>query len=140
MKKYFFSIIAIIGLLFTSCKEEKKAPEKRTQMQEVMAVHDEVMPKMSTIGTLISTLKPKIDTTATGMQYEAAVKDLQNANTAMMDWMHGFGNSFDSDEILDGKKLTPEKQALLDIEEEKVNEVANLMNTSIANAEALLKP
>ena len=139
MKKYFTILIAIATYTFTSCKEEKKTTETLTQMEQVMAVHDEVMPKMGTIGKLIGKVKPKVDKTETGMQYEKALKDLQEANASMMDWMQGFGDKFDSDEILDGKELTPEKQQLLDIEEEKVNKVANLMNTSIANAEALLK-
>ena len=104
-----------------------------------MAVHDEVMPKMGAISKLISTLKPMVDSTETGMKYEKAVQDLQKANKSMMDWMQGFGSKFDSDEILNGKELTPEKQDALDTEEVKVKEVADLMNTSIANAEALLK-
>ncbi|WP_291864927.1 hypothetical protein [Maribacter sp.] len=139
MKKYTPILIALIALIYTSCKEEKKVPQEPTQMQQVMAIHDEVMPKMGTIGKLVSTLKPMIDSTETGAQYDIAMKDLQKANKSMMEWMQDFGSKFDSDEIINGKKLTPEKQVLLDIEEAKVKEVANLMNTSIANAEALLK-
>ena len=104
-----------------------------------MAVHDDVMPKMGTVGKLASTLKPMVDSTETGMQYEKAMKDLQKANKSMMEWMQGFGSKFDSDEILNGKELTPEKQNLLNTEEVKVKEVADLINSSIANAEALLK-
>lgn len=139
MKKYIFTLLTICVFTIISCKEEKKAPVEPTQMQQVMAVHDEVMPKMGAIGKLIGTLKPMIDSTETGMKYEKAVQDLQNANKSMMDWMQGFGSNFDSDEILDGKKLTPEKQELLNKEEEKVKEVAELINSSITNAEALLK-
>lgn len=139
MKKYFLILLTISAFTFTSCKEEKKAPEGPTQMQQVMAVHDEVMPKMGTIGKLVSTLKPMVDSTETGMQYGKAMKDLQNANTSMMEWMQGFGSNFDSDEILNGKELTPEKQNLLNTQEVKVEKVAELINSSIANAEALLK-
>jgi len=32
----------------------------------------------------------------------------------IMDWMHGFGSRFDSDEILNGKELTEQKQIWLD--------------------------
>ncbi|WP_298489231.1 hypothetical protein [uncultured Maribacter sp.] len=139
MKKYILVLIAIATYTLTSCKEEKKAAAQPTQMQQVMAIHDEVMPKMGELGKLVSTLKPMIDSTETGMQYEKAMIDLQNANKSMMDWMQGFGSKFDSDEILNGKELTAEKQNLLNEEEESVKEVANLIHTSIANAEALLK-
>ncbi|WP_396591433.1 hypothetical protein [Allomuricauda sp. R78024] len=130
----------LIALLFfaTACKQEKKAPEGPTQMQQVMAVHDEVMPKMGTLGKLVGELKSKVDTTETGRQYEAAMKDLQVANTAMMDWMMAFGNRFDSDEILDGKELSEEKQRWLDEEETKVNALKEQINSSIKKAEALL--
>ena len=32
----------------------------------------------------------------------------------MMDWIQGFGSRFDSDEILNGKELTEQKQIWLD--------------------------
>jgi hypothetical protein len=56
----------------------------------------------------------------------------------MMDWMQGIGKRFDADEIMKGKALTEEKQKWLDEEEEKVNAVKEKINSSIANAEALL--
>ena len=67
------------------------------------------------------------------------MEDLQDAHKTMMEWMKGFGEHFDSDEILNGKELSPEKQIQLDKEEEKVKIVKEKITTSIANAEALLK-
>lgn len=127
-------------LLFSlSCKQEKKAEEGPTQMEEVMMVHDEVMPKMGTISKLVAELKAKVDTTSTGMEYETAMKDLQNSNKLMMDWMMGFGDRFDSDEILNGKELTAQKLEWLDEEQEKVNALKEEINSSIERAEKLLK-
>lgn len=132
-------LLAFVFLLFNlACKEEKKTPEGPTQMEQVMAIHDEVMPKMGKLGKLVGQLKSKVDTTEVGQQYEAAMKDLQEANTAMMDWMRDFGGRFDSDEILNGKELTEEKQQWLDEEEEKVKIVKEKINGSIERAEALL--
>jgi len=131
----FFSATLLLSI---SCKEEKKEAEKSTQMEQVMAIHDEVMPKMGKIGRLVGKLKSKVDTTATGMEYGKAMKDLQDANTSMMDWMQAFGSRFDSGEIMEGKKLSPEKQEWLDEEEEKVKMVKEKINSSITNAEALL--
>jgi len=138
MKKLFSILICTVLLLSFSCKEEKKAPDGSTQMKKVMAIHDEVMPKMGTIGKLVGELKPKVDSTETGKQYEVAMKELQAANTAMMDWMKEFGDRFDHEEILEGKELSAEKQQWLDEEEEKVKVVKEKINGSIARAEALL--
>ncbi|MEO9512405.1 MAG: hypothetical protein ABJN84_02785 [Flavobacteriaceae bacterium] len=107
-------------------------------MEQVMAIHDEVMPKMGTLGKLVGELKRKIDTTERGQQYEGAMKDLQAANKSMMDWMMGFGDRFDSDEILDGKELTEEKQKWLNEEEVKVKALRDHINSSIEEAEELL--
>ena len=107
-------------------------------MKKVMAIHDEVMPKMSTIGKLVGEIKPKVDSTEMGQNYEVAMKDLQEANRAMMDWMKDFGDRFDHEEILEGKELSEEKQQWLDEEEEKVKVVKDKINGSIELAQALL--
>lgn len=133
-----FTLIVIL-VLSLSCKQTKKVDDDPTQMEEVMMVHDEVMPKMGKLSKLVAELKTKVDTTATGKKYETAMKDLQDANKSMMDWMMGFGERFDSDEILEGKALSPEKQVWLNEEEEKVKTLKEQINTSIDNAEVLLK-
>lgn len=121
-----------------SCKEEKKE-EGMTQMQEVMAIHDEVMPKMGEIGRLVGQLKPMVDSLGTDSPEGKAMRNLQDANKAMMDWMQGIGERFDADEIMKGKELTEEKQQWLNEEEEKVKVVKDKINTSIENAKVLLK-
>ena len=130
-------ILLLMVLLTFSCKQEKKT-EGPSQMEQVMAVHDEVMPKMGAIGKLVGELNEKVDSTETGLKYQAAKRDLQAAHKSMMDWMQGFGDRFDSDEILNGKELTAEKQQWLKEEEEKVNKLKEQINTSIENAEKLL--
>ena len=139
MKKI-LSILAVIAVFAnTSCKEEKKEDSKaNSQMERVMAIHDEVMPKMGSMGKMVGELSAKEDSTELGMQYANAKKGLQDAHKAMMDWMQGFGNRFDADEILNGKALTEQKQTWLDEEEEKVKSLREQINTSIANAEKLL--
>ncbi len=132
-------IVLLSFFLFASCKEQKKTPEGPSKMETVMAIHDEVMPKMGKLGKLVGELKSKVDTTEVGKQYEAAMKDLQDANSSMMDWMMNFGDRFDSDEILEGKELTDEKKQWLDEEEVKVKALQEQINSSIEKAEALLK-
>ena len=139
MKKKVILYFTILAISFTSCKQEKKEDAQPTQMEQVMAIHDEVMPKMSTINSLIEKLNDKVDTTEIGIKYEKAKADLQAANKTMMDWMVGFGDRFDTDEIMKGKALTDEKQKWLDEEEVKIKELQNQINRSIKNAEALLE-
>lgn len=128
----------IFSLLFLACKEDKKVSNKHTQMNEVMAVHDELMPKMGKIGRLVGELTKLEDSTETGQLYNKAKVDLQEANKAMMDWMKELGNRFDYEEILKGKKLTEQKQEWLREEEEKVKELKVKINGSIERAEKLL--
>ncbi len=141
MKKLFGILATILLIGNISCKGEKKGDTEAAneQMDKVMAIHDEVMPKMSVMGQLVGELSSKEDSTEIGMQYKEARKGLQDAHQAMMDWMQGFGNRFDSDEILNGKALTDQKQIWLNEEEEKVKALREQIYTSIANAEKLLK-
>lgn len=132
------SIILSLFILFVSCKSEPKKDESPSQMEEVMAVHDEVMPKMGTISNLIADLKPKVDSTEVGKEYLKAIRDLQGAHKSMMNWMKGFGERFDYEEIMNGKELNAEKQGWLQEEGIKVNELREEINTSIANAERVL--
>ncbi len=125
-------------LILVSCKPDPKKDKELSQMEEVMAVHDEVMPKMGTISNLIADLKPKVDSTEVGKENLKAIRDLQGAHKSMMKWMQDFGKRFDYEEIMNGKELNAEKQGWLNEEEIKVNELREKINTSIANAERVL--
>ncbi|WP_339625485.1 hypothetical protein [uncultured Maribacter sp.] len=138
MKKL-FTLLTIVSLLSAnSCKESKKA-EEPTRMEQVMDIHDEVMPKMGTLGKLVGQLKPMADSLGPESIEAKVMKDLQEANKSMMDWMQGFGNRFDSEEIMSGKELSVEKKKWLKEEEEKVKKVKENINASIERAEEILK-
>ena len=141
MKKNIALLASSILIFAFSCKEGNKTDgaEESNKMKEVMAIHDEVMPKMGTVGKLVSMLKTKVDTTAQGQEYQKAIRDLQAANESMMEWMQDFGTNFDSEEIMNGKVLTEEKQRLLIEEENEIKAVKEKIETSISTAEALLK-
>ena len=141
MKSNVLAVVITASFCFFSCKEHSKSTEIKqgsSKMEQVMAIHDEVMPKMSTIGKLVAELKPQVDTTEQGIRYENAMKELQDSHRAMMDWMQGFGQRFDSDEILNGKELSAEKKVWLLEEEVKVKTLREQINSSIENAENLL--
>ncbi len=134
-RKFLPALILAGALLLGACGGEKEAP---TRMEQVVAIHDSVMPEMNTISRLVGRLKPLADSTESGQPYRKAMEDLQEAHTAMMDWMKGFGNRFDHAEIMEGKELSPEKQEWLKEEEVKVKEMADKVNRSIARARDLL--
>jgi hypothetical protein len=125
-------------MVLLSCKTETKKDKIHSKMEEVMGVHDEVMPKMGTISKLIADLKPKVDSTEVGKENLKAIRDLQDAHKSMMDWMRDFGERFEYEEIMKGKALSEEKKVWLMEEEIKVNELREKINTSIANAERVL--
>ncbi|MGB5356728.1 MAG: hypothetical protein WBN11_08535 [Eudoraea sp.] len=138
IRSKFFLFILFLTFI-SACKDSPQKSDTPSQMKEVMAIHDEVMPKMGDISKLVATLKSKVDTTESGKEYEKAMIDLQNAHKEMMDWMRGFGDRFNSDEILNDAALSPEKLKWLEEEEQKIKKVKEDINSSIKNAEKLLE-
>lgn len=133
-------VAMLIIFTVTSCKNENKtSTNEKSQMQEVLAVHDEVMPKMGTIGNLITRIDERIKVTDSTEALLNASQDLKYSHRAMMEWMKTFGERFDSDEILKGKALSDEKQKHLDEEEIKVKALRDKINSSIKNAQELLE-
>jgi len=137
-------LLSLITSLAVSCKGEPSKLNTETKainpytMEGVMAVHDEVMPKMGQIAKLSSALKPLADASPEGPEAKA-LEDLKVAHEAMMTWMKEIGDTFTHEEIMKGAALSDEKKEALRIEADKIAEVKDLMLKSIANAEALLK-
>ncbi len=142
MKSSLLYPVFIIALACLSCNKHAKEEQKfDTLMQEVIDVHDEVMPKMGEISTLIKYLDPKIDTTATGKSYQKAQQDLKDSYDFMMKWMSDFSDTFPhegEDDTMTSKKFASQMKLLRE-EEVKVNKLRDQINSSIENAKKLLK-
>jgi hypothetical protein len=136
-KRPIYLILIILMSSFGSCRDQMKEGKADT-MQEVMAIHDEVMPEMGTISRLVGDLKPKVDSTEAGKSYDKAMKDLQESHKAMMDWMQNFGMRFEPDEIMNGRKLSAEKQQWLSEELSSVKALRDKVHMSIENARKVL--
>ncbi|GAA4276258.1 hypothetical protein GCM10022259_09820 [Aquimarina mytili] len=110
-------------------------------MQEVIDVHDEVMPKMGEVSTLIKYLDPKIDTTQIGQSHAKAQQDLKDSYDFMMKWMSDFSDKFPHES--EDNKMSPEKLSsqmkLLEEERIEVNKLRDKINSSISNAKKLLE-
>ena len=123
--KHFIPFVLFVTILFGSCKEKSEKPsDGQDRMQAVIAVHDEVMPKMNEIGKLVAQLKPLADSTENGRPYRIA--------------MRGFGDHFNYEEIQEGKALSPEKQELLETEMTKVRAMREQVLGSLERARELL--
>ncbi|WP_109300366.1 hypothetical protein [Aquimarina sp. AU474] len=136
----FYAIIATM-LFFISCNQlSKEEQEFDALMQQVIDVHDEVMPKMGEMSNLIKELEPKIDTTTNGQTYSKAQQDVKDAYDYMMTWMSNFSDTFphDVDNEMSKEKLSSQMK-LLKEEDIKVKKLKDQINASIKNAKALLE-
>ncbi len=99
---------------------------------QVMDVHDEVMPRMGDLMKLKRELQEKIATTPDMVvekkaQLEKVISNLDSANTAMMNWMHEFNPLPDS---VDQEKA----REYLESEIERIRKVKSLVTETIEKA------
>jgi len=113
MKKCFFVFLLFLGLLSAIAQET-------SEMQQVMKTHDNVMDKMPELVRLINSLQTAAQNSDDKAKYELAIEDLKASNVSMQNWMIGFGERFDADEMMKGKELTPQKQEWLKEEQVKI--------------------
>lgn len=143
MKKFTKTTLLGVLILLAACANplaEKQAVynQKKTA---VIAVHDEVMPKMKDINSLIKQLEPKVDTTTVGKQHQKAIEDLQYSYDYMMRWMKEFGQKFDLTADVkkwDANTLEANIEKMT-AEEAIVEDMKQSILGSIAEAEKLLK-
>lgn len=138
--KNLFLVLALF-LAFASCKEKETETEAKvpSKMDQVVAVHDELMPKMSEIASMITKLEANIDSTNVDSVKVKAIADLKMANGSMMTWMKDFGAAFESDEIMNGAALSDEKMNTLEAFEKSAQELRNQMESAIKNAISALE-
>lgn len=99
---------------------------------QVMNVHDEVMPKMEDIYKIKSQLQEKIANSPDLVKerkesLEAMILNLDSASNAMMDWMHQFDPLPDT---IDEEQA----RAYLESQMEKIKAVKEKMNTALEQA------
>jgi len=119
-------------LLITNCKSAPSAQDKL--YDQVMEIHDAVMPEMSTIHRLrkaLKTIDTVADTTIDMRTISYHRQQLDKADEAMMSWMASFENPT--------ADTTPETaMAYLENEKKQITEVRDLMLNSIAAAKQVL--
>jgi len=90
-------VIVLIGTI-TNCGEKEKS-----LYDQVMDIHDEVMPKMNDIYKMKKSLKDSIANTAdmpeeTKLKFEQTILQLDSAGNSMMVWMREFSPPDQKDE------------------------------------------
>lgn len=156
ISKYLF---LVVGLLFVvGCKNDAKMSDhdmgdnshathistidstQPPMFNEIMAVHDEIMPWMNNIESLKQDIRMKMDSIDTfggsdenRKQFRHAMAELNRADNIMSDWMSSFKENYDT--------IQTEKNKLnfLESERAKIEGVRGLMKESIEVAQMTLK-
>lgn len=125
LKISFFTLL----LFLMACKENSSGPTSPADKlkDEVMAIHDKVMPEMTTIHNLKKELQA-LRTPDSDSLILAKIKDLDDSDEAMMQWMHDF----------DVPKNEEEKKAYLLDQKSKISGISELMYRSIDQAKATI--
>jgi DNA repair exonuclease SbcCD ATPase subunit len=139
--KTFKSLLFISLMILASCAKTGKQEDhhhdainteenpNQALYDQVMDIHDEVMPKAEDIYQLKKELQEKISSAPDliaekKQELELAIAQLDSADQSMMDWMHHFHPLPDS---ADQEKA----RAYLESEMERIKKVRELMNESI---------
>lgn len=136
MKKYVFpTVFGLFLVCFWACGGESTAFKQEDSLRnEVFAIHDEAMPKMTDIVQLKGGLIELPTDSTNEAEVKSANSQLEKAEDAMMAWM----NNFKAPEKLRDTKSHEEIMAYLENEKLEITKVRDLMNNSIANAKRIL--
>ena len=141
MKKAF--LLVLLSVVVLSC--DKKIPKEKHEydkaISEILEVHDEVMPQMGTLSSLIKKTEAKIDTTAEGKKFKHVNENLKEAHEFMMTWMVEFGDEFPNalKDTLYSIEEYKKREPKVENEKQKVQEMKSLVFNSMEKAQSLLQ-
>lgn len=138
MKLYWSFLSAIVLFLLASCNQTQT--QEQEKWDAIMAVHDELMPKMSDINRLNQELTARLGALdSTKAEDRAAVlaqiQGLASAENTMMDWMSNVKSLEQVRQEGDHTKV----MEYLEAEQNKVDQMKEEMLKSIENAEIFVK-
>lgn len=125
-------IILLLAFSIASCKNQKAKVEETDITAEVMAVHDEVMPKIGNINKASRALKKlmdEADNTVDQKKILFCLKDLNEAEEGMMEWMEEWSVP----------ETEPEKSIYLKKEMIRIQKVKNDINSSLKLSSEILE-
>ncbi|MEZ4911707.1 MAG: hypothetical protein R2774_12710 [Saprospiraceae bacterium] len=132
MRRFYFTLAFSGLLILNACKQSEKHSTNgdmhHPMYHEVMAIHDKVMPEMSTIHNLKRQLKSlKVDSIQSD-SVRLLVNELDAADESMMSWMATFKEPQDASLV----------ENYLAEEKEKIQKVSDDMYKSINAAQTFL--
>lgn len=141
-QRILFAVLLLAGLTF-GCGEGAVDQDQleKDLANEVMDIHDEVMPKMAEVNrfgrTLRSYYEDNKETISADLdgQMELIQRELDAADDGMMGWMANY-------QALSTLKETMDHQAIMDYlskEKEEISKVKDQINTSIEKAKKLIE-
>lgn len=130
-------LFLLMVLAFSACNTEQSSEEQR--WDEMMAIHDEVMPKMGDLNRLSRDIRAQLDTvppvdTLLKLQQLDLLIRLGKAEEGMMLWMNEL-------EVLDDLRAAKSHQEImryLETEKQRISTVRDSMNASIEAGKAAL--
>ena len=136
MKRTIFFLAGVFLLFVASSCAQKKQEALR---DELMAIHDDVMPKMGELTTLAGQLKQVIATDSTlteteRTEIESAITRMALAEEGMMDWMA----TFRQPEALRGKMEDEAILQYLKAEKQNIQEVSVQIHSGIESGKKLI--
>ncbi|WPP52470.1 hypothetical protein [Catalinimonas niigatensis] len=138
MKKVIYMLATVIMVACNASPQENQSQSnleessKDALFNEVMAIHDEVMPEMGRIFRLQKALKQVIDSLET-QKVSASISvdslkniqaDLKEADDAMMNWMRSNDFQFENmeeEEIM--QELASEKEKIIVVKDKMLNSI-----------------
>lgn len=135
MSSNFLTFLILSTLLFIGCKEKNENTLLLENMHnEVMQVHDDVMPQMSTTRKLKKELRKSLKEIKDGQKQKEitmTITALEAADESMMVWMEKFKKpDYTQVEIA---------KAYYNSEMDRINHVKDLFESSMASANGILQ-
>jgi predicted RNase H-like nuclease (RuvC/YqgF family) len=123
MKQTFALTALILGILMVGCstKSSENKKEEKPLYEQVMDIHDEIMPSMGELNRLKRELKDKLANSTDLVEekrkeMEATVAQIDSASRSMMVWMREFKpEDFKGDELQ--KYLEAEMKSIQQVKE-----------------------
>ena len=133
-----FFVLFVIVLILISCQKNPKKSQEFAQLERILKLHDEVMPEMGNISRLIDALERDFQSDSTQIALNAAVAELKSANSAMIQWMIDFSETFTTDEITGKIMISMDKQSILDSYEVSALSLKEKILSAIKQANAVM--
>lgn len=136
MIKFSYFLTILFSLSLVACGNDADIQKEDELRNEVFAIHDEVMPKMSDIVNLKGQLMEMSLDSTNEAEVKAAISQLEKAEDGMMQWMNNF---IQPEKMREDKKTHQEILQYLQDEKQAITKVRDDMHNSIDDGQRMLK-